>query len=125
MVNVLFITLFIRTKIFIIYLLKQTTVVRQEIKSGQLLQPSGHFFFFAESLNELEDQDLDALVADLRADSTTSEAPADSQTCKQNDTKTKGYSITQQSEPVAPSLNSARPPEGPQMVTTTIIKTLQ
>ncbi|XP_074544124.1 amyloid beta A4 precursor protein-binding family B member 1-interacting protein-like [Halichoeres trimaculatus] len=54
-----------------------------------------------ESLNELEDQDLDALVADLRADSTTSGVPADPQSCTQTSIKTDGPSTTQESEPAA------------------------
>lgn len=68
-----------------------------------------------ESLHELEDQDLDALVADLRADSTTSEFPADPQTCTQSESKTEGSSTTQTSEPRAaspPSSNSAGSPAG-------------
>ncbi|XP_034558402.1 amyloid beta A4 precursor protein-binding family B member 1-interacting protein-like [Notolabrus celidotus] len=68
-----------------------------------------------ESLNELEDQDLDALVADLRADSTTSEVPADQQSGRQTENQTAGSSMTQQSVAAAappPSSNTVGSSKG-------------
>uniref|UniRef100_UPI0037E7F146 amyloid beta A4 precursor protein-binding family B member 1-interacting protein-like n=1 Tax=Semicossyphus pulcher TaxID=241346 RepID=UPI0037E7F146 len=53
-----------------------------------------------ESLNELEEQDLDALVADLRSASTTSAVPTDQQTSSQTD-QTAASAMTQQSAPAA------------------------
>ncbi|XP_020505352.2 amyloid beta A4 precursor protein-binding family B member 1-interacting protein [Labrus bergylta] len=69
-----------------------------------------------ESLNELEDQDLDALVADLRSESTTSQVPTDQQTSGQTNNQTAESSVTQQSEPALPPLsNSAGSSRGLQM----------
>ncbi|KAM6989908.1 amyloid beta A4 precursor protein-binding family B member 1-interacting protein-like [Tautogolabrus adspersus] len=74
------------------------------------------FTDLSESLNELEDQDLDALVADLRSESTTSEVPTDQQTSSQTDNQTAESSMTQQSKPALPPLsNSAESSGGLQM----------
>ncbi|XP_059199812.1 amyloid beta A4 precursor protein-binding family B member 1-interacting protein-like [Centropristis striata] len=54
-----------------------------------------------ESLSELEDHDLDALMADLRSKSTTSEVSTDRQTSSCVDNQTAASGVTQEPEPAA------------------------
>ncbi|CAJ1071665.1 amyloid beta A4 precursor protein-binding family B member 1-interacting protein-like [Xyrichtys novacula] len=64
-----------------------------------------------ESLNELEEQDLDALVADLRSDSKTSEVSTDQQTGRQTTGQSAESAMTQQSEPAVASSSSSNAAE--------------